>query len=42
MIAGYNTLKIVSPAVWKELEVIAKSADFLEPEICLKLISNFV
>jgi len=28
MIACYNTLKIVSPAVWKELEVIAKSADF--------------
>jgi len=27
MIAGYNTLKIVSQAVWKELEVTAKSAD---------------
>jgi len=28
MIAGYNTLKIVSQAVWKELEVTAKSANF--------------
>jgi hypothetical protein len=28
MIAGYKTLKIVSQAVWKELELNAKSADF--------------